>query len=66
MIERDPYNSMGYGMIAYRTTLLYFTFAFMFLTILAAPIMSIYKAGHYKNGNTDASMMLGHLGYATT
>jgi len=65
MSNTDPYNTMGYGLIAYRQTLLFFSYAFIFLTILAAPIMLIYKDGDYQNGNEAAKMMLGHLGYAT-
>lgn len=38
----DPYNTMGYGLIAYRQTLLFFMYAFIFLTIVSAPIMLIY------------------------
>ena len=66
MANTDPYNTMGYGLIAYRTTLLYFAYAFIFLTILTAPIAVIYSNGKYIGGTDKSKYMLGHLGYAST
>lgn len=61
----DPYNTMGFGLIAYRHTLLTLAYAFIFLSILSFPIKMIYEKGEYQNGNEKSVGMLGHLGYAS-
>ena len=64
MKHGDPYDTMGYGLIAYRQTILLFAYTFVLLTILTAPICAIYGQGEYQGGSEKSQYTLGHLGYA--
>jgi hypothetical protein len=44
-MKSDPFNFLGYGMVAYRDLMFTFTLLFVALTIVMIPVMSIYK-GH--------------------
>ena len=43
--KEDPFNFLGYGMVAYRDLMLTLTLLFLGITVVMAPVMMIYK-GH--------------------
>jgi hypothetical protein len=41
----DPYHSLGFGLIAYRTTFFTLGIALLLLSVLTLPIINIYQSG---------------------
>lgn len=65
--KEDPYNFLGFGMVAYRDLMFTLILLFAFLSCLMYPALKFYKAGtgipHPKNYD---AFTLGNLGYSTT
>jgi hypothetical protein len=65
--KEDPFNFLGFGMVAYRDIMLILFFLFTFFTILTIPIMVMYKSGKgISLPQGYASFSLGNLGYSST
>jgi hypothetical protein len=61
----DPFLSMGYGLIAYRTTMFNLAMAFIAFSIFTYPIIGIYKTGTYAPEGSRTQTTLGNLGFAS-
>lgn len=61
----DPYLSMGFGLIAYRTTMYSLATAFIAFSIFTYPMISIYKSGTYASEGSRTFTTLGNLGFAS-
>ena len=67
--DKDPYLTMGFGLIAYRNSLQSIALVFFVLSLLMYPVIQIYKSGHGIHKETVSTkygtLSLGHLGYST-
>jgi len=65
--KEDPYNFLGFGMVAYRDLKFTLICLFAFLSLLMYPALKFYRAGTgiAKPKNYD-TFTLGNLGYSTT
>jgi hypothetical protein len=65
--QDDPFNFLGFGMVAYRDLMFILIILFSVISIIMIPAMSIYKS---HNGIAIpvgyAKMSLGNLGYSST
>ena len=66
--KKDPFLQLGEGIHGYRSILRVFIVLFSFLSILAIPIMYIYKEGDaFKYGSSKyGQYSLGNLGFEST
>jgi hypothetical protein len=68
--NKDPFLSMGYGLIAYRRTLYILAFGFCLMSILAYPIIETFKFGGAISADQQELTHYGlfsiaNLGYST-
>ena len=45
MQNKDPYLSLGYGLIAYRSTLFSLSVAFFLMSVVMYPVINAYYSG---------------------
>jgi hypothetical protein len=65
--QDDPFNFLGFGMVAYRDLMFVLFLLFTTITILMIPVMSFYKQGTgIISPKGYAYMSLGNLGYSST
>ena len=65
--KEDPFNFLGFGMVAYRDLMFILIILFSVLSLIMAPAMYIYKSHdgiQYPKGYSTFS--LGNLGYSST
>lgn len=76
LMNGDPYDSLGFGMHAYRSTLFILFLTFSVISIIMAPVMFMYNNGpagmeEYVNAgvpdelNSWASWSIANLGYSS-
>jgi hypothetical protein len=67
--NKDPYLSLGYGLIAYRRTLYTLSVGFFLMSIIMYPVISAYKDGDAINPEVDITpygvFSLANLGYSS-
>ena len=65
--QEDPFNFLGFGMVAYRDLMFLLFCLLVVITLIMLPVISIYKNGTGLVVPMGyASMSLGNLGYSTT
>ena len=67
MLQDDPFNFLGFGLVAYRDLMWVLTVLFTILTIIMFPAILIYK-GHnaIENPSSFSNLSLGNMGYSGT
>lgn len=63
----DPFNFLGFGMVAYRDLMFVLALLFAVLTIIMLPVIYIYK-GHNAivKPSSFSNLSLGNMGYSGT
>ena len=66
MLDKDPYLTLGFGMMAYRSLLLYLVGLLFCLSIIVAPVLMIYRKGqggsHFRKALFD-KWSIGNMGF---
>ncbi|CDW85661.1 UNKNOWN [Stylonychia lemnae] len=66
-MKDDPFNFLGFGMVAYRDLMLTLVILFTFLTIVMTPVMVIYsKHTAIQQPKSWTNLSLGNLGYTSS
>ena len=58
----DPFQTYGFGLVAYRMTIFKLAAAFLIFSVLSFPILWTYRSGHASTSK-DGWGTLGNLGY---
>lgn len=63
----DPFNFLGFGMVAYRDLMFVLMMLFAVLTLIMLPVIYIYK-GHNAivKPASFSNLSLGNMGYSST
>ena len=65
--KEDPFNFLGFGMVAYRDLMFSLILLFALLSLLMLPAMYFYKnGGAIQNIKKLEKYSLGNLGYSST
>jgi hypothetical protein len=63
--DEDPFNFLGFGMVAYRDLMLVMILLFTVISILMIPAMYMYSS-HTTYSKGYSKLSLGNLGYSST
>ena len=64
--KEDPYNFLGFGMVAYRDLMFTMILLFSFMSVLMLPAMMYYKkGGAITNAKGFGAFSLGNMGYSS-
>lgn len=67
MMQEDPFNFLGFGMVAYRDLMWVLTILFSILSIIMLPAIFIYKShSAIANPAGFSNLSLGNMGYSGT
>jgi len=65
---QDPFNTLGFGLIAYRNTLFSLFITFLLCSIITYPVLQAFRAGTGYNEDKDTKYgrdSIGNLGYSS-